>query len=133
MSVLRSKKKILALAGAMLLAGILAGVGISALTAQVVVADFTNIHFRVVSSAASDFDSGWHFHPGLTIVQVQKGSLQITEGSCTPKTVSAGETFIEIPFVPVRATATGQVVWTTTFLVRYEDPVTTPVTTSPCP
>ena len=132
MSVLRSKKKILALAGAMLLAGVLAGVGISALTAQVVVADFTNIHFRVVSSAASDYDSGWHIHPGLAIVQVQKGSLQITQGSCTAKTVSAGETSIETPFVPVRATATGQVVWTTTFLVRYEDPVTTPVT-SPCP
>ncbi|HEY8724640.1 MAG TPA: hypothetical protein VIL92_12380 [Gaiellaceae bacterium] len=133
MSVLRSKKKLLALAGAMLLAGVLAGVGISALTAQVVVADFTNIHMRVVSSAASDFDSGWHFHSGLAIVQVQKGSLQISQGTCTPKTVSAGETSIEIPFVPVRATATGQVVWTTTFLVRYEDPVTTPVTPSPCP
>ncbi len=132
MRVLRSKK-ILALAGVMLAAGVLVGVGISGLTSQTVQADFTNIHFRVVSSAASDFDSGWHMHPGLAIIQVQKGSLQLTQGTCTPKTETAGETSIEIPFVPVRATATGQVVWTTTFLVRYEDPVFIPVTTSPCP
>jgi hypothetical protein len=114
-------------------AALLAGVGIAGLTSQSVAADFTNIHFRVVNSAASDFDSGWHTHPGLAIVQVQKGSFQITQGSCTPKTVGPGETYIEVPYLPIRAVATGQIVWTTTFLVRYEDPVTTPLTTPPCP
>jgi hypothetical protein len=65
-------------------------------------------------------------------VQVQQGSFQITQGSCTAKTVAAGETFIEMPFVPVRAVATGSIVWTTTLLGRYEDKLLTPVA-SPCP
>jgi hypothetical protein len=43
------------------------------------------------------------------------------------------ETSIEIPYVPVRAVATGPVEWTTTFLLRYEEPVTIPETTIPCP
>lgn len=130
MSRLRSKK-VFVLAGAMLVAAALAAVGISAVTSQTVLADGTNLHIRVVKTVANDFDSGWHIHPGPAIVQVQSGSLQITQGSCTPKTVAAGETYFEIPFVPVRGVATGQVAWTTTLLGRYEDKLLTPVT-SPC-
>jgi hypothetical protein len=132
MGVLRSKKLIV-LVAAVLVAAVGAAVGISAVLSRTVTADFTNIHFQVVHTIATDFDSGWHHHPGLAIVQVQQGSLQITQGSCTPKTVSAGETSIEIPYVPVRAVSTGTVEWTTTFLVRYEDPVLVPETTNPCP
>lgn len=129
---LSRSKQVVALIGAVLVAAALAAVGISAVTSQTVMADGTNLHIRVIKTAASDFDSGWHIHPGPAIVQVQSGSFQITQGSCTPKTVGAGETYIETPFVPVRAVATGQIVWTTTLLGRYEDKLLTPVT-SPCP
>lgn len=132
MRVLRSKK-LIALAGVLLVAAALAATGLSAVWAQVVQADTVGgVHLRVVSTSASDFDSGWHTHPGLVVVQVLQGSFQITQGSCTPKTVSAGETYIEVPFVPVRAVATGRIVWTTTYILKTEDPVTTTVA-SPCP
>ena len=129
---LSRSKKVPVLMGAVLVAAALAAVGISAVTSQTVLADGTNVHIRVVKTAAYDFDSGWHVHPGPAIVQVQAGSFQITQGSCAPKTVGAGETYIETPFVPVRAVATGQIVWTTTLLGRYEDKLLTPVA-SPCP
>ena len=120
------------LLGAVLAAATLAAVGISAVQSQDVLAEGTNLHIRVVKTVANDFDSGWHIHPGPAIVQVQQGSFQITQGSCTARTVGAGETFIETPFVPVRAVATGPIVWTTTLLGRYEDKLLTPVS-SPCP
>jgi hypothetical protein len=129
---LSRSKEVLVLMGAVLVAAALAAVGISAVTSQTVMADGTNLHIRVIKTVANDFDSGWHIHPGPAIVQVQAGSFQITQGSCTPKTVGAGETYIETPFVPVRAVATGQIEWTTTLLGRYEDKLLTPVT-SPCP
>jgi hypothetical protein len=133
MRVLRSKK-ILALAAAVLVAAALAAVGISAVLSQTVIADGTNIHFRVVRTQADSYDSGWHTHPGLAIVQVQSGSFQITQGSCTPKTVGAGETYIEVPYLPIRAVATAPVSWTTTLLVHFEElPVIPWTSTSPCP
>jgi len=128
-----SSKKILALVAAVVVATGLAAVAYAAVISQTVQADGTNIHFRVVRTAADSFDSGWHTHPGVAIVQVQQGSFQITQGSCTPKTVNAGDTYIEIPYVPARAVATGPIVWTTTFLVHYEEPVQTTLTTNPCP
>jgi hypothetical protein len=127
---LRSKK-VLAVLAATAVTGALAGVAISAVISQTVLVDGTNIHFRIVKTTAADFDSGWHIHPGLAIVQVTDGSLQITQGSCTPKTVNAGDTFIEVPYTPVRAT--GSATWTVTFLVHYEEPVLIPLTTNPCP
>jgi len=130
MRVLRSKKTFV-LAGAVVAAAVLTAVGMSAATSQTVMADGTNLHIRVIKTAANDFDSGWHIHPGPAIVQVQQGSFQITQGSCTPKTVAAGDTYIEVPDVPVRAVATGAIVWTTTLLGRYEDRLLTPVA-SPC-
>jgi len=130
MRILRSKKLVV-LAGSVVAAAALAAVGISAVTSQTVLADATNLHIRVIHTAANDFDSGWHIHPGPAIVQVQEGSFQITQGSCTAKTVAAGETYIEIPFVPVRAVATGRIVWTTTQLGPYEQPLLQPVA-SPC-
>jgi hypothetical protein len=131
MRVLRSKK-LIALVAVVLVAGAAAGVGISAVIGRTIVADGQNIHYQIVRTVADGFDSGWHIHPGLAIVQVQEGSVQITQGSCTPKTLNAGETLVEVPYTPVRAVATGRFVWTTTFLVRYEEAVTIPVP-SPCP
>ena len=130
MHVLLSKKA-LGLAVAAIVAAALAAVGVAAVTNQTVMADGTNLHIRVVRTAAFDYDSGWHIHPGPAIVQVQKGSFQITQGTCTPKTVAAGDTYIETPYVPVRAVATGDIEWTTTLLGRYEDRLLTP-TSSPC-
>jgi hypothetical protein len=127
-------KKIIVLAAALAVTATLTATGLSAVWAQVVQVDTVGgIHFRVVSTSVDGFDSGWHTHPGLAIVQVQQGSLQITQGSCTAKTISPGETFVETPFVPVRGIAVGRAVWTTTFLVKTEEPPTTPLSTSPCP
>jgi hypothetical protein len=132
MRVLRSKKT-LALVSAAIVAAALAATGLSAVWAQVVQADtLGGIHFRVVSTSVNDFDSGWHIHPGLAIVQVREGTIQITQGSCTPRTIGPGETFIEVPYVPVRGVVSGRAVWTTTFLVKTEDPPATNVN-SPCP
>jgi hypothetical protein len=132
MRVLRSRKAIVVLVSSVVAVGALAAAGISAVIGQTVVADGQNIHYRIVRSVADGLDSGWHIHPGLAIVQVQEGSLQITQGGCTPKTVSAGDTLVEVPYLPVRGVATGRVAWTTTFLVRYEEAPTIPVP-SPCP
>jgi hypothetical protein len=132
MSVLHSKKTIAVMVAAFAAAA-LAAAGLSGVWSQGVLADGTNVHYRVVHTIVNGFDSGWHMHSGPVIVQVQQGSLQITQGSCTPKTVSAGETYIEIPYVPVRGIATGKVEWTTTMLGRFEEALTTPLATNPCP
>jgi hypothetical protein len=116
MRILRSRK-FLVLFVAVVAAGIGAAIAIAAVTSQQVITDTTNVHLRVQKTIADGFDSGWHVHPGLAVVQVEEGSLQIYENGCTPKTVAAGDTSIEIPFEPVRAIATGHVVWTTTFVV----------------
>jgi hypothetical protein len=130
MRLLRTKQ-VLVLVAAVLPAAAITAVGIAAVTSQTVMSDGTNIHLRIVKTAANDFDSGWHVHPGPAIVQVQEGSFQITQGTCTPKTVAAGDTYIETPYVPVRAVASGRVVWTTTLFGRYEDKLLAPVA-SPC-
>jgi hypothetical protein len=132
MRVLRSKKAIAVLVSTVVAVGALAAAGISAVIGQTILADGENIHYRVVRTVADGYDSGWHIHPGPAIVQVQEGSFQITQGSCTAKTVSAGDTFIEVPYLPVRAVATGRVAWTTTLYGRYEENLLTPVA-SPCP
>jgi hypothetical protein len=132
MRILRSKKAIVTLACTVIAATVLAGTALSGLISQTIIRDSTNVHLRVVRSTADGFDSGWHTHPGPAVVQVQEGSFQITQGSCTPKTVNAGETYVEVPWLPVRAVSMGHIVWTTTLLGPYEDALLTP-TTSPCP
>jgi hypothetical protein len=131
MRLLRSRRALVIAAVAVASAALTAA-GFSAVTSQGVLAEGTNLHMRVVKTEANDYDSGWHVHPGPAIVQVQEGSFQITQGSCSPRTVGAGETYVETPFVPVRAVATGKIVWTTTLLGRYEDKLLVPVT-STCP
>jgi hypothetical protein len=116
MRVLRSKKFLVLLA-VLVTAGSAVAIAIAAVTSQQVITDTTNMHLRVQRTVADGFDSGWHVHPGLSIVQVEEGSLQIYENGCTPKTVGAGDTFIEVPYLPVRGIATGHVVWTTSFVV----------------
>lgn len=131
MRMLGSKKIMILLAG-MVAAAALAAVAIAAITSSTVLADGNTIHYRFVRNVALDLDTGWHIHPGLAVVQVEEGALQITQGSCTPKTVRAGETSIEAPYTPVRATATGRVVFVQSLIVRAEEPLASPVP-SPCP
>ena len=138
MRFLRSRRFLVLIAG-LLAAGIVAAVAIPAVLSQTVVIDATTAHFRIVKTAADGFDSGWHVHPGVAIVQVQQGAFQIYQGSCTPRTVSAGDTFIEIPYEPVRAVATGRIVWTTTLITNQGDlpliplSVYSPSNANPCP
>ena len=131
MRVLRSKKFLVLLAG-LVTAGTAVAIAVAAVTSQQVITDTTNVHLRVQRTVADGFDSGWHVHPGLAIVQVEEGSLQIYENGCTPKTVAAGDTFIQVPFQPVRVIATGHVVWTTTFVLANSAAPVTPVSGTPC-
>jgi hypothetical protein len=131
MRTLRSKK-LIALVATVLVAAAASAVGIAGVVSRTVLADGENIHYSVIKFVADDYDSGWLEHHGLVVIQVQQGSLQITQGSCTAKTVGAGETFIKVPYSPVRGVSTGRVVFTATFLVRYEDPLSITVP-SPCP
>ena len=137
MSVVRSKTFLVLLA--MLVTGATAAaIAIAAVTSQTVITDTSNVHLRVQRTTAEGFDSGWHIHPGIAIVQVEEGSINLYENSCTPKTLAAGSTSIEIPFRPVRAIATGHVVWTTTFVLNGPDPFQIPLSSyapglNPCP
>lgn len=135
----RRSKTIAALVATVAVAAALAGAVLASTPFTVTLADGTSTHFKVVSSYVADgVDTGWHMHPGLVIVQVHEGSLQVTQqltpgGTCTSKTVNAGDTNIEPAYTPMRAVGTGEVRWTTMYLTRIEDPLAIPITTSPCP
>ncbi len=62
-------------------------------------------------------DSGWHTHPGPVIVQVEEGQFKLFQGSCAPKIIGPGETYIEVPNVPVRAESKDAITWTTTLVI----------------
>ena len=138
MRLLRSKRTLVFVTG-LVVAAVVTAVAVSAVTSQVVVVDTSSLHLRTqVSTADGGFDTGWHIHPGLAIVQVQQGSIQIYENGCTAKTVNAGDTFIEVPWYPVRGIGTGHVVWTTTFVTNGPDPFQIPLSAyapglNPCP
>ena len=131
--------KVLVLLVALVVASIVTAVALGAVTSQRVINDTSNVRFRVIRTVADGFDSGWHVHPGIAIVQVQEGSFQITQGSCTPKTVNAGDTYIEVPHLAVRAVATGHVAWTTTQITNGGDLPQIPLSAyspgapNPCP
>jgi quercetin dioxygenase-like cupin family protein len=107
------------------------GAGVAAVISQTVLADTTDVHLRIVRTEANGFDSGWHTHPGPVIVQVQQGYFQIFQGSCTPKIIRAGQTYVEVPELPIRAVATGHIKWTTSMILPAGVPVSTAVS-SPC-
>ena len=137
MRFLRSKKFFVLLVG-LITAGIAAAVAIPAVISTQVITDTTSVHLRVQRTAADGFDTGWHVHPGLAIVQVEQGSIQIYENGCTAKTVGPGDTFVEVPFQPVRAIGTGHVVWTTSFVLNGGDSFQIPLSSyspglNPCP
>lgn len=40
--------------------------------------------------------SGWHFHPGVALVNIVEGELEVTwERDCVPRTYEAGEAFFD--------------------------------------
>lgn len=139
MRVLRSTKFVVSMA-VLLVAGIVAAVAVPAVISSQLLAEGTNLQYRFEKRVADGFDSGWHIHPGLSVIQVQEGSLQVySEGGCTPKTVAAGETAIEPPWESVRVVATGKVRWTTSLLIAAGSQLAVPLTAyspnrpNPCP
>jgi quercetin dioxygenase-like cupin family protein len=109
-----------------------AGIGYAAST---VVTDTNVVRLRIIQSEFDNgFDSTWHTHPGPVIVQVQEGQLRITQGSCHPTVLNRGDTYIEVPLVPVRAVAKGHVKWTTSQILpnTVGSPAQTPAN-DPCP
>jgi hypothetical protein len=128
-------KVTLALVLVAIVAATVAAVAVSGVVSQQTYADGGTLHYQFIKRVAEDFDSGWHFHAGLSVIQVQEGTLDVYErGNCTPVTLKAGDTRIEIPYEPVRAIAKGHIVWSTSFLIRAEDPLLTPMPSyNPCP
>jgi len=123
-----------AVVAAVLGAAVVAAVGLAGAWTTTVQTDSKPAVLRVVNTYAGNFDSGWHSHSGIAIVQVTKGSLVITEGyDCKPKTVAVGDSFFEVPYTPVRAVGVGEIQWTTTFVLANDEPTTIPVSKSPCP
>lgn len=118
MHVLRSKKFLVLLAVAVA-AGALVAVATAAVVFRQTLAEGTDLRYRFERSVAdaSGFNSGWHIHPGLVIVQVEAGSVQFTQGSCTAKTLGPGDTIVEVPWKPARFVAPGSAAWTTTLIV----------------
>lgn len=116
MNVLRSRK---AIALAVALFGVAAAAATSiALAASTVVTDTNDVRLRIARSEFADgFESTWHVHPGPVIVQVQAGYFKLYQGSCAPKIIGPGETYLEIPGVPVTAVAKGEIAWTTSMIL----------------
>lgn len=140
MSAVIRSKRLLALLVALVAGAVLTGaVAYAAVTSRQVIAEGSGLRYQFVRTTADGFDSGWHVHPGLVVVQVEEGSFQFTQASCTPKTVGAGETFIEVPWKPVRAVATGPVKWTTSIIVPTTEQLSIPFSAyspgqnPPCP
>ena len=122
-------RPVLGVALAFVLGGATVGIAVAA---SVAVRDTTDVRLRVIQSEfATGFDSGWHTHPGVVIVQVQEGKFKIYQGSCEPTVVQKGETYLEVPFVPVRAVATGAIKWTTSQIFPHADPPMT-AASNPC-
>lgn len=66
----------------------------------------------------------WHYHPGVTFVTVQAGSLSVEQEDCTSHEFDAGESFVEADDDPHQATA-GE--GGATLLVTYVVPKTNPI------
>lgn len=139
-NLLRSRR-VLVLLVALVTAGGLAAVAAGAVIFRQSLAEGSNLSYRferVVTNAAG-VDTGWHIHPGLVIVQIEAGSVQFTQGSCTAKTYGPGDTIIEVPWKPARFVATGEATWTTTFFVPTGQQLSiplaayTPQQPNPCP
>jgi quercetin dioxygenase-like cupin family protein len=128
--VLHSKKKWIVLGILVIAAAVGVGVAVATVTSTIL-ADTTAVRLRidrsvfVPSADQPEFSSGWHTHPGPVIIQVQEGSLKITQGTCHPNVVGPGETYIETAELPVLATANKAAKWTATLIVPAGVPLRT--------
>jgi AraC-like protein len=108
-------------AAIVLAAAVGAGIAVATLTPTTVV-DTNVVREKVVrnqftpSADQPRLAVGWHIHPGLAIVQVQEGRLTIFQ-NCQRFTLGPGRAYIEVPYLPVSAAASGPVKWTTTFVL----------------
>lgn len=126
-------RKVIVLAAAFLGAAILAAVGLADVWSLSVSQDTDNVRMRIQHYSTSNFDSGWHSHPGLVIVQVEQGSLTQTGNNCVKKTYGPGESFVEVPYTPARVVGVGYAKFTATFLVDDSSPLSVPAATVTCP
>jgi hypothetical protein len=86
----------------------------------------------VPSADQPTFSSGWHMHPGPVLFQVQEGRVTITQGPpCRKTELGAGETYVEIPELPVLATAKRAAKFTATQFLSADKPLQTPAD-APC-
>lgn len=123
----RSATVVAGTAATALAAGV--GIGWAATTAVI---DTESVRLRVLQSDfPAGFDSGWHTHPGLVVVQVQAGRLKAYGSDCKPVVLQPGDSYVEVPLSPVRAIADPGSKWTTTQVLRAGDAASSPVA-SPC-
>jgi quercetin dioxygenase-like cupin family protein len=73
--------------------------------------------------------TGWHRHPGPTVVTVTTGELTVTDRGCDQQTYEAGETFIEPG--PRRHIAVNTADSTTELIVTFFAPAGAPELTIP--
>jgi len=110
---------------AALVGGVTVGtsVAIAAVVSSNVVADTNTVREKIVKTEVEGgFESGWHIHPGPAIVQVEAGQIMLFQNTCHPRILNAGDTFIEIPGVPVNAVVKDHAKWTTTFFLPNSAP-----------
>ena len=137
----RRSRRFMVLLALVVIAGAVASVALPAIVSRQVYAEGTNLKYHFVRQVAdaSGFDTGWHVHPGIVIFQVEEGSVQITQGSCTPRTLGPGDTFIEVPWKPIRARSIGAAVWTTSLFIAAGEQLSIPLAAyspaqpNPCP
>lgn len=128
----RSKESTV-LVASLLGAAMFAGAGLADVWSLSVSQDTNNVRMRVQHFSTSNFDSGWHTHPGVVIVQVEQGSLSYTGANCIKKTYAAGDTFIEIPNTAARVVGVGYARFTGTFIIGHGDPLSRPTAAVTCP
>ncbi len=95
--------------------------------------DTNNVRLHVQHISTSNFDSGWHTHPGAAIVQLEQGSFTYTGDNCVKKTYGPGDTFIEIPYTPARVVGVGYAKFTVTYLVGHGVPLSAAAAAVNCP
>ncbi|MBA3244139.1 MAG: hypothetical protein H0T61_03055 [Actinobacteria bacterium] len=128
----RSKESTI-LVASLLGAVVFAGAGLADVWSISVSKDTNNVRMRVQHFSTSNFDSGWHIHPGVVIVQVEQGSLSYTGANCVKKTYAAGDSFIEIPNTTARVVGVGYAKFTATFIVGHGDPLSVNTAAVTCP
>jgi hypothetical protein len=136
---IRSKRIVVLVVVLVVGAVLTSAVAYAAVTSRQVLAEGNGLRYQFTRTSAEGFDSGWHVHPGFVLAQVEEGSMQFTQVGCTPKTVGPGEVFVEMPWKPIRAVATGHVKVTTSIIVPEGQQLAIPLSaytpgqSPPCP